>query len=232
MRNRPPAAGRVFEAQLWSDDNIYFDTGGCCDTSAQRIDGPISGLAAYTDDSFWTNWHHYVFLYNKTDKQIWIDGALFLDGSSTDPLPVDFTDLYLGDNGAANNFEQAVIDDVAVFGTAISSNSISMLTNGAAPSALVGETLLAYWNFNTPSAGEPLVSGASTPAPGSTGNSPIVAADLLLLNRGTPVQTNSIKLALNGVGVTGAALIKSNPQAGPRLHSSPPRYCPLSPPIH
>ncbi len=224
----PSSGGAGFEALLWSDDNIYFDTAGCCDTSAQRISGPISGLAAYTDDSFWTNWHHYVFLYNKTDKQIWIDGALFLDSSSTDPLPVDFNSLFFGSSGSANNYEQAVVDDVAVFATAISSNSISMLTNGAAPSSLAGETLLAYWNFNTPSTGEPLVSGASTPAPGSTGIWPTVGADLLILNRGNLVQTNSIKLALNGADVTSAASIKSTAAGAEVTFTSPALLAALS----
>ena len=202
---------RGFAALPWSDDNIYFDTSGCCDASAQRISAAISTLPAYTDDSFWTNWHHYVFLYNKTDKQIWIDGALFLDGSSTDPLPTDFSDLYLGFDVADNAYQQAVIDDVAVFQTAISSNSISMLTNGISPAALTGEKLLAYWNFDSASGGAPLVSDSSTPAPNATGASPDVSASIIILNRATQVQTNSIKLAINGTDVTSTGVITTTP---------------------
>ena len=87
--------GRGFQAHLpWSNDNIYFDTAGCCDGGSERISAPISGfqpyIAAGGTDAWWDNWHHFVFLKNGNDKQVWIDGLLFLEGQNTGPLPTDF----------------------------------------------------------------------------------------------------------------------------------------------
>jgi hypothetical protein len=142
--------GRGFQAQLpWSNDNIYFDTSGCCDGSLQRIGAPISTLPTYTDDSFWTNWHHYAFVFNAGDKIIYIDGVQFLEGSSTSPLALDFTDMYLGrDVGDAVSMH-GLIDDFAAFSTPLTPVNVSLLASQAKlPTALVGEQLLAYWNFN------------------------------------------------------------------------------------
>ena len=137
----------------WSDDVIYFDTAGCCDGNAQRISANINTFSPWTDDSFWTNWHHLVALYNKTDKQIWIDGQLFLEGTSTNPLPTDFTNLYIGANSSSGSSIHAKLGDCAVYSTALSSNSIQLLYNGTSPTNLPGETALAYWNFTPPEIG-------------------------------------------------------------------------------
>ncbi len=45
------SAGRGFQAHTpWSDDNIYFDTMGCCDATTQRISASITGLGSYGPD--------------------------------------------------------------------------------------------------------------------------------------------------------------------------------------
>jgi len=149
--NSPSSSGggRGFQAHLpWSNDNIYFDTSGCCDTSLERISAGISTFPAYVNDGFWTNWHHYVFLYNAGDKQIYIDGQLFLDGNSSSPLALDFTDMYLGrDVGDAYNMH-GVMDDFSAYSTAVSPANITLLYQGTLPTALHGETVLAYWPFD------------------------------------------------------------------------------------
>jgi len=137
----------------WSDDTIYFDTDGCCDGAAQRINAGISTFAAYTtvgNDGWWTNWHHLVAQYNKTDKQIWIDGQMFLEGTSTDPLPTEFDYLWLG-RDAGGDVEHAVIDDFSVYSTALDATDIAALFNGTAPNAISAKaSLLAWWPFDTP----------------------------------------------------------------------------------
>jgi len=173
--NAPSVGGsRGWQAHTpWSDETIYFDTAGCCDTSAQRISDTITNFTGYTgNDGFWTNWHHFVLSKKLDDKQIWIDGQQFLDGSSSNPLPTDFTDMYLGSYGTGGGgFMHGLIDDFAVFATALGANDITMLFSGAAPTALATRTkLLAYWDFNDapvpvvsiPSIGIALVSGKPT----------------------------------------------------------------------
>jgi hypothetical protein len=161
--NSPSSSGggRGFQAHVpWSNDNIYFDTSGCCD-GFQRISGPISGFSGYTDDSFWTNWHHFVFLYNDGEKDIWIDGQLFLVGYSSSPLALDFTDMFLGRDVADDLNMHGQMDDFAAFATPVTFANIARLAQGTLPTALVGEKLLAYWNFNDVPAG-PTISIART----------------------------------------------------------------------
>jgi len=140
-----PAGQPGAQAYLpYSDDTIYFDTSGCCDLSLQRISANINTFLAWKDDSFWTNsWHHFVFLYNAGDKQIWIDGSSFLEGISSLPLALDFTDMFLASGGM-----HSLIDDFAAFASPVAATNIALLAQGTLPTALANEKLLAYWNFN------------------------------------------------------------------------------------
>lgn len=146
----------------WNNDNIYFDTAGCCDAGTQRINAHINTLPDYLtvgDDTWWTTkWHHFVFSKKADVKQIWIDGVLFLEGSNTAPLPTDFTSLYLGaDNTGVGNNMHGMEDDFAVFGTALAESDVQKLASGTAPTDLAASTkLTAYWDFND---------GATTTAP-------------------------------------------------------------------
>ena len=217
---------RGFAVSPWSDDNIYFDTAGCCDPTLERIQAPISSLPSYVDDSFWQSWHHYAFVYNAGDKQIWIDGVQLVDGQNTAPLPTDFGDLYFGLDPSDIDYQQTLIDDVAVFASTLSSNNISALASGTLPTALTGVSLLAYWNMDTLSPGPPFISLASTPAPGATNALPDVEADILIVNRNTQVQTNTIKVAFDGKDVTSSVVISSS-SAGATVEFVSPTLLPV-----
>jgi hypothetical protein len=156
--------GRGYQAHTpWSDDNIYFDTTGCCDAAQERINQSITMFPAYTTDgdtdaAFWNQWHFFVFSKNgATDKEIWIDGQLFLAGSSTAPLPTDLDHFWMlgGPAGSADG----KIDDFAIYSSALVTNSVdggavSNLFSGAIlPSAVPG--VLAYWDFNEVGGGTP-----------------------------------------------------------------------------
>src|SRR5437879_2455140 len=135
--NAPSASGsRAWQAHTpWSDDTIYFDTAG--PNNFERISTNITSFVGYTgNDGWWTNWHHFLFSKNVDTKQIWIDGQFLVDGTTVNPLPTDFTDMYLGsgDGGGANMHGQ--IDDFAVYGTALGTNDIILLSGGSAPTAL------------------------------------------------------------------------------------------------
>ncbi len=174
--NSPSSSGtfRGFQAHVpWSDDNIYFDTAGCCDADTQRISDNIVNFGGYTgDDTWWTDdWHFFVFTKKADVKQVWIDGQLFLEGSGANPLPTDFTDLYIGSDGAGGGLFHALVDDFAVFGTALTDASINQLYTGTSPSDLPATAkLLAYWDFNEPPASGAFVS--VYPAPDSAAGAP------------------------------------------------------------
>jgi len=145
----------------WSNNNLYFDTAGCCDAS-QRTSAPMDDtFSGYTGDvGYWTNWHHFVFQKKGADKQIWIDGALFTQGSNDKVLPTDFSIFYIGYNPADAVRLQGVVDDIAVFGTYLTEADIVKLASGTLPSGLpAADKLLAYWNFNDAS---------TSPTPGPT----------------------------------------------------------------
>ncbi len=150
-----PSSGgsRGYQAHTpWSDKNIYFDTAGCCDGKLERINSSITNFAAYNavgNDGFWTNWHNFVFVKDTTNKFIYIDGTLFLKGTNTAALPQDFTDLYMGADytGVANNMK-GLIDDFAIYSSAVSAEDAALLFSGTPPTALAGDTLLAYWDFD------------------------------------------------------------------------------------
>ena len=135
----------------WNNDNIYFDTDGCCDTTTERINASITTFAPYNavgNDNFWTNWHNFVFVKDTTNKFIYVDGVLFLKGTNTAALPKDFINLYMGSEDSVNNDLKGLIDDFAIYSSAVSAADAALLAGGTAPTDLTGESLLAYWNFD------------------------------------------------------------------------------------
>jgi hypothetical protein len=132
----PSSSGssRGFQAHTpWGDNNIYFDTAGCCTVGTQRLNGNISTL----DPSFdFTAWHHYAFVKDGARKQIWIDGKVFLEGPGTSALPTDFTEFVMGAEPAGNNSLHGMIDDFAVYASALTSDQVAKLASGTAPDQL------------------------------------------------------------------------------------------------
>ena len=122
----------------WSDNNIYFDTAGCCEATLQRINKVMDGWPDYFDQSFWNVWHHLAFVKDGAVKQIWIDGQKFHEGTNTSPLPLDFVELIIGAASDAGNSMHGILDDFAVFAGALSPESIALLASGTAPDKLPG----------------------------------------------------------------------------------------------
>lgn len=156
----PSSNGTLRGAQAhipWSNNNLYFDTAGCCNGATQRINAGIDTFPGYTGDiTWWTgSWHHFAFTKNASVKQIWVDGVLFLEGDNSSPLPTDFERIWIGaqgggpNTGTANNFH-GLIDDFAIYGSALSSADIQKLAAGQSPSSLgAGTKMAAYWDFNS-----------------------------------------------------------------------------------
>ncbi len=153
-----PSAGnsRGFHAHVpWSNQNVYFDTVGCCDGTTQRITADINTFEDYTtgdprDNLWWTTkWHHWVFTKKGSQKNIYIDGKLFLNGDSTNPLRTDHNAFYMGSGSNGGEMAKAIIDDYAVFGKELTLADAAALKGGTLPSALpAAKGLIAYWDFN------------------------------------------------------------------------------------
>jgi len=136
----------------WSNQHIYFDTVGCCDGSTQRIEAGIDTFAGYepADAGYWTNsWHLFVFTKKADQKNVYIDGQLFLNGSSSNPLPKDHIAFYMGSGAGGAELSHAIIDDFSVYGKELTEANALALFNGTLPTALPAATgLLAYWDYN------------------------------------------------------------------------------------
>lgn len=193
---------RGIQAHLpWSNNQIYFDTAGCC-AASQRINASIELYGGYTGEvAWWTeNWNHFVFLKKRELKQIWINGELFHEGNEAAPLPADFTDLFLGSEGNGAGLFRGLLDDFAVFSTALTEAQIGQLGSGTSPSSLPSSAgLLAYWDFNdVPAAGQFL---RVTPAPGATAAAPDLV-EVMVLRAAVPWTPANVSLRVNGTPVT------------------------------
>lgn len=185
--------GRTAQAHLpWSNNQIYFDTAGCCDGATQRINAGIDTFAGYTgDNTWWEDWHHYVFVKDGSTKTIYIDGQVFLTGENTGALATDNTVLWIGTNGdGSGNYLHGQMDDFAVFANALSPADVTALFGGTAPDALGGATLLAYWPFDDPPTFGPLA--------GSPVGFSLTANDAA----GRELDENTVAVTLDGATVT------------------------------
>ncbi len=115
----------------WSNNNIFFDTAGCCGGDT-RINAPISDFNDASSD-FFMDWHHYAFVKDGDTKQIWIDGELFLEGTNPGPLPTDFTEMVIGGDGAGGNSLAGVLDEFAIFEAPLGSEALTGLAEGGNP---------------------------------------------------------------------------------------------------
>jgi len=123
----------------WGDGTVYFDSSGCCTAGLNRMNAHISTIVTqvptYTDvNGFFVNaWHHVALLKNSSVKQIWIDGFLFLESVGADPLKMDFTEFLIGNDVTAATGFRGLMDDVAVYGSALDPTNIVALAQGASP---------------------------------------------------------------------------------------------------
>jgi Concanavalin A-like lectin/glucanases superfamily len=133
---------RAFQAHVpWGDLTIYFDTGGgCCDGTTQRINATLNDFPPTNADpaTYLTNWHHFVFQKSAGQKQVWIDGTLFLEGQSIAPLTTSFDILTIGSDSGGGNNTHGDIDDFAVFASALTPAEVTSLFQGTAPDKLPG----------------------------------------------------------------------------------------------
>lgn len=144
-------SNRGFQAHIpWGNNQIYFDSQGCCAVPTQRLNGTITEFPDYEDDTFWTDdWHLFSFSKSEDFKEIRIDGELFLDIFDADPLTADVTGLFIGSDGVLGNNDLSVFDDFAVFSTALSESDLKSIVDGTSPSDLpASKGLLAHWDFN------------------------------------------------------------------------------------
>ncbi len=127
--NSPSSAEAVRGIQAhspWGDNNIYFDTGGAT-AGPTRISGPVPGGVNLYE------WTHFAFVKSGDRKQVWVNGALAVEGGG-DALKADITSLTIG--GGQNNYTNGYLDDFAVFAGGLDAAQIGRLYAGESPEAI------------------------------------------------------------------------------------------------
>ncbi len=114
---------RVIDAHVpWSDNIIYWDTAGCCDSGRQRVQVGDPNPAHWRGQ-----WNHYVLQKNGDVKEIWQNGSLLLSGISTDAM-MNLRSLYIGAYAATGaQGYQGMIDDFAIWDGALTPAQIGAL---------------------------------------------------------------------------------------------------------
>jgi len=156
-----PTQAIVFKAEIpWSNDEVSFDTSGCCDATTQRINQNISSAPGYTDDTWWNQWRLFVLTKKGTLKNIYIDGVLFTSGNNTLAMTTGVNQFTVGsDNTVVANLMHSLVDDVAVYSKELTPDNVTALKSGTKPSALPASAgLIAYWDFNDVSTQLPTLS--------------------------------------------------------------------------
>ena len=119
------AGGRSMQAHVpWGNGNIYWDTAGCCNGGAQRINANATG------NQIWREWNHYAFVKSGSYKAIYVNGELFHDGDNSAPLPTDITYLNVGGGRNGNNSVRGAIDDFAIFAASLDEDQIYAIYEG------------------------------------------------------------------------------------------------------
>lgn len=125
----------------WSDSNIYFDTGGCCDPNQHRIN-KVATESDFEDSPGipGADWDHWVFVKDGNTKSIYVNNALFHSGTNTAPIG-DITDFAIGGEPGGANSYLGLMDDFIVLDEALPATGArsvnTLFTQGGA--ALVPE---------------------------------------------------------------------------------------------
>ncbi|WP_345683373.1 LamG-like jellyroll fold domain-containing protein [Novipirellula caenicola] len=107
----------------WTDGKVYFDAHGTGANQRQYFSRP--GL----NDG---DWHHFAFVQDGNKRSVWIDGVREVSGAGFDLIPGDLTTLRIGGSSASSTVD-GVIDDFAIFATALPESSLLSLALGQSP---------------------------------------------------------------------------------------------------
>ncbi|MEN8737373.1 MAG: lamin tail domain-containing protein [Akkermansiaceae bacterium] len=125
--------GVVAKSHLpWSNGTIFWDTVDCCDPSESRISKSEPNEANYKGQ-----WNHYLFLKDGTRKEIWQNGTLFASGTNTLSM-TPIRGFWIGSSSNGATSFPGLIDDFAIWGTALTPQEITAIAAGASPLAPVG----------------------------------------------------------------------------------------------
>lgn len=116
-----------------------------------------------------TNWHHYVATFTSGTAKIFIDGSevagtqVGINPSTISSTPGSF---FIGRNGANDKYTDGLLDEAALFNTAISASDVTDIYNGGVPNDISSLNPLGWWRMGDDDGG----TGTTITDQGSGGN--------------------------------------------------------------
>jgi hypothetical protein len=142
--------------------NLFLSFGGGANFRADITSGSTFTL---------TDWHHIAFTYNQTNVKLYVDGVE--EFSAAETRAIDYTpstsygtdNTYIGKGTFADNAE-GLIDEVAIFNSALSGANISSIYNSGTPDDLSSYSPVGWWRMGDNDSG----TGTTITDQGSGGN--------------------------------------------------------------
>ena len=101
-----------------------------------------------------TDWHHVAFTYDQTNLKLYVDGSEAASVAKT--TAIDYTEgtrgneTHIGKSGGTLSYaspSEGLIDEVAIFNTALSGANISSIYNSGTPGDLTSYPPVGWWRF-------------------------------------------------------------------------------------
>ena len=115
------------------------------------------------------NWHNYVATFNSGTTKIYIDGSQVAGAQTgTNPSTISSTSgsFFIGRNGADNKYTDGLLDEAALFNTALSASDVTDIYNSGVPGDISSLSPLGWWRMGDNDGG----TGTSITDQGSGGN--------------------------------------------------------------
>ena len=126
ITNKDDDDKRGIDVFLGAGGYFQFSSGGCCDRSTQTLD--------YSWDDQDKKWHHFAFIKDGKNKEIYIDGKLVKKGVNTTPLfKTGWEKLYFGQYYRGSMKDNAQKKQFAIWKTPLTAADIKKLATGTTP---------------------------------------------------------------------------------------------------
>jgi len=131
--------------------------------------GSTSSLYSTTAMPSDTNWHHYVATFTSGTAKIFIDGSQVAgtqSGSNPSTISSTSGSFFIGRNGGDNKYTDGLLDEAALFNTALSASDVTDIYNGGLPNDISSLSPLGWWRMGDNDGG----TGTTVTDQGSGGN--------------------------------------------------------------
>jgi hypothetical protein len=112
-----------------------------------------------------TDWHHVAMTYDQSYLRLYVDGVEANSVAQSNALSYNGSNTWIGKGNAAQNAE-GVMDECAVFNTALSSSDISSIYNSGVPADISSYSPVGWWRMGDNDSG----TGTTITDQGSGGN--------------------------------------------------------------